>query len=106
MENFSCRTAPSIPGNDMYESPSNMGVSIGLPTEMNTVISFLYRTPNDLKNQKKHQKSPRDVSLTKYSSLDFYHTPHPGAAQVTEAFYTDILRSGISSSSDYNQTFR
>ena len=106
MENFSCTTAPSIPGNDMYESPSNMGMSIGLPTEMNTVISFLFRTPNDIKKQKNHQKSPRDVSLTEYYSPDIYHTPHPGAAKVTEAFYSDILRSGISSSSDYNQTFR
>ena len=60
MENFSCRTAPSIPGNDMYESLSNMGVSIGLPTEINTVISFLFRTPNDIKNQKKPpEKSKR-----------------------------------------------
>ena len=106
MENLSCRTAPSIPGNDIYESPSNMGVSIGFPTEMNTVISFLFSTPNDIKKNKKTTRSPRDVTLTKYSSLDFYHTPHPGAAQVTEAFYSNILRSGISSRSDYNQTFR
>ena len=87
MENLSCRAEPSIPGNDMYESPSNMGVSIGLPTEMNTVISFLFRTPNDIKKQnKKTTRSPRDVTLTKYSSLDFYHTPHPGAAQVLKCF--------------------
>ena len=52
MENLSCRTAPSIPGNDMYELPSNMGVSIGLPTEMNTVISFLFRAQNDVKKKK------------------------------------------------------
>ena len=59
MENFGCSTAPSIPGNDMYESPSNMGVSIGLPTEINTVISFLFRAPNDVKKTKKHQKFKR-----------------------------------------------
>ena len=76
MENLSCRAAPSIPGNDMYESPSNMGVSIGLPTEMNTVISFFFRTPNDIKKPKKTTRSSRDVTLTKY----------PRAAQVTEAF--------------------
>ena len=106
MENFGGSTAPSIPDNDMYESPSNMGVSIALPTEINTVISFLFRAPNDVKKKQKNTRSSRHVTLTKYSSLDFYHTPHPVAAQVTEAVYSDILRSGISSSGDYNQTFR
>ena len=61
MENLSCRAAPSIPGNDMYESPSNMGVSIGLPTEMNTVISF--RTPNDKKTKTKKPPEVQDTLL-------------------------------------------